>query len=64
MIIVNKMDSATAGQVAMIDATIAGVNPSATVVKANSDVTVDDPEAIRGARVLVVEDGPPSRTAR
>jgi predicted GTPase len=28
------------------------------VVKANSKVTVDDPEAIRGKRVLVVEDGP------
>lgn len=58
VIVVNKMDSATAEQVAMLDATIAEVNPSATVVKANSDVTVDDPEAIRGARVLVVEDGP------
>jgi len=34
------------------------VNPTATVVKANSRVTVDDPEAIRGKRVLVVEDGP------
>jgi predicted GTPase len=58
VIVVNKMDSATAEQVATLDATIAEVNPSATVVKANSDVTVDDPEAIRGARVLVVEDGP------
>jgi predicted GTPase len=58
VIIVNKMDSATPEQVAQLDATIAQVNPMATVVKANSKVTVDDAEAIRGKRVLVVEDGP------
>jgi predicted GTPase len=58
VIIVNKMDSATPEQVAQIDATIAAANPGATVVKANSLVTADDPESIRGKRVLVVEDGP------
>jgi predicted GTPase len=58
VIVVNKMDSATPQQIAMLDATIAEVNPTATVVKANSAVTVDDAEAIRGKRVLVVEDGP------
>jgi predicted GTPase len=58
VIVVNKMDSATPEQVAELDATIADVNPTATVVKANSKVTVDDPDAIRGKRVLVVEDGP------
>ncbi|MGZ8598279.1 MAG: cyclic 2,3-diphosphoglycerate synthase [Actinomycetota bacterium] len=58
VIIMSKMDSATPDQVAQLDATIAEVNPTATVVKANSRVTVDDPDAIRGKRVLVVEDGP------
>jgi len=58
VVVVNKMDSATPEQVAQIDETIARVNPTATVVKANSKVTVDDAEAIRGKRVLVVEDGP------
>jgi predicted GTPase len=58
VIVVNKMDSATPEQVAQIDQTIARLNPTATVVKANSKVTVDDAEAIRGKRVLVVEDGP------
>ena len=58
VIVINKMDSATADQVASLDATIAETNPSATVVKANSKVTVDDPNAIAGKRVLVVEDGP------
>ena len=58
VIVVNKMDSATPQQIAMLDATIAEVNPTATVVKANSAVTVDDAGAIRGKRVLVVEAGP------
>ena len=58
MVVVNKIDSATPEQVAGLDATIAEVNPNATVVKANSRVSVDDADAIRGKRVLVVEDGP------
>ena len=58
VVIVNKMDSAEPGQVAQLDATIASVNPDAVVVHANSAVSVDDGESIRGKRVLVVEDGP------
>jgi predicted GTPase len=58
VVLINKMDSATPEQVAQLERTIADVNPSATVAKANSRVTVDDPDAIRGKRVLVVEDGP------
>ena len=57
-VIVNKMDSAEPDQVAQLDATIARVNPGATVVHANSRVTVDDGESLQGKRVLVVEDGP------
>jgi predicted GTPase len=58
VIVVNKMDSATPEQVGALTDTIGRVNPGATVVRANSAVTVDDPAAIAGARVLVVEDGP------
>jgi predicted GTPase len=52
------MDSATPDQVGELLATIEDANPGATVVRANSAVTVDDPESISGKRVLVVEDGP------
>jgi predicted GTPase len=34
------------------------VNPDAIIIEAASPLYVDDPEAIRGKRVLVVEDGP------
>ncbi len=58
VIVINKMDSASTEQVGALEDTIRAVNPGATVVKANSRVTVDDPDAIAGKRVLVVEDGP------
>ena len=47
-----------AGAVAQLEETIAQTNPMAAVVKANSKVTVDDPDAIAGKRVPVIEDGP------
>jgi len=34
------------------------LNPKAVVIEAASPLFVDDPDAIRGKRVLVVEDGP------
>ena len=58
VIVINKMDSASIAQVNALMDTIHHANPAATIVKANSRVTVDDPDAIRGKRVLVVEDGP------
>ena len=58
VIVINKIDSAMPEQVAALQTTITETNPTATVVKANSKVSVDDPGAIAGKRVLVVEDGP------
>jgi predicted GTPase len=58
VVVVNKMDSASAEQVTALLETIERLNPDATIVKANSRVTVDDPGVIAGKRVLVVEDGP------
>lgn len=58
-VIINKVDSATPEQVLELSETIRRVNPSATIVRANSRVTVDEgDDAIAGKRVLVVEDGP------
>ncbi len=58
VIVINKMDSAATEQVAELETTIERLNPAATVIKANSPVTVEDPSQIVGKRVLVVEDGP------
>jgi predicted GTPase len=56
--VINKVDSASEEQLATVRDSIAQVNPKATVVEARSPVTVDDPSAIEGKRVLVIEDGP------
>jgi predicted GTPase len=58
VIVINKMDSASIEQVNALMDTIHRTNPEATVVKANSKVTVDDAAVISGKRVLVIEDGP------
>lgn len=53
-----KVDSAPAAKVQEIMRNIATTTPSATVILARSAVTTDQPELIRGKRVLVIEDGP------
>ena len=58
VVVMNKIDTADrAGIEAELDA-VRSVNPTAQIIMAASPVTVDDPAAIRGKRVLVVEDGP------
>jgi predicted GTPase len=56
--IINKVDSAAPEQVAAVRRTIEAHNPSAEIILAESAVTPEDPGAIQGRRVLVVEDGP------
>src|SRR3989475_9207742 len=57
-LIINKIDTADKRGIEDVKANIARYNPKALVVEAASPVTVEDPAAIRGKRVLVVEDGP------
>jgi predicted GTPase len=56
--VVNKVDSAAPADVQQVVDEVRAVNPRAVVVRAASPVTLDDPEAVRGRRVLVVDDGP------
>jgi len=58
VIVINKIDTADFEAVQEVRRNIARLNPEATVVDAASPIFVDDPAAIRGKRVLVVEDGP------
>ncbi|MGZ4127487.1 MAG: cyclic 2,3-diphosphoglycerate synthase [Actinomycetota bacterium] len=57
-IVINKIDSATPAQVAAVEASARALNPSATIVKARSPITVESGVELKGKRVLVVEDGP------
>lgn len=58
VLIVNKIDSAPVTGVQQVLANIAAINPTATIIQARSNITVDKPELITGKRVLVIEDGP------
>ncbi|RME38981.1 MAG: GTPase, partial [Planctomycetota bacterium] len=58
VVVINKTDTAEAENVATVEGNVKRVNPQARVIRASSPVTVEQAEAIRGKRVLVVEDGP------
>jgi predicted GTPase len=56
--VINKVDTALWTDVEKVKSNIAECNPEATIILAESPISVDNPERIRGRRVLVVEDGP------
>lgn len=58
VVIINKVDTATEEDTATVRQNVSDLNPQAEIIEAASPIQVDDPEAIRGKRVLVVEDGP------
>lgn len=58
VVVVNKCDAAPPEAIASVEANTRTVNPGARIVRADSPVTLDDPDAVRGRRVAVVEDGP------
>ena len=56
--VIYKVDTANPEDVITVRNNLYDLNPDATVIEGASPLFVDDPEAIRGKRVLVVEDGP------
>lgn len=58
VLVVNKADAASPSDVAQLVARLRAVNARATITRGNLPVGLDDPAAVYGRRVLVVEDGP------
>lgn len=58
VVVINKVDTAGPDGVAQVREDVYATNPQATVVEAASPIFVEDASAIRGRRVLVIEDGP------
>lgn len=56
--IVNKVDAAPSADVERAITNLRAINPRAKILRAASPVRLDDPAAVKGKRVLVVEDGP------
>jgi len=56
--VINKVDTADREDVMAVTSSLRNLNPDAQIIEGASPLFVDDPNAIRGKRVLVVEDGP------
>lgn len=56
--VINKVDTANIEAVMKVRESLHELNPKAVVIEAASPLFVDNPDAIRGKRVLVIEDGP------
>jgi len=58
VVVINKETTTDYENVEAVRRSVEELNPRAVVVDAASPITVDHPEWIRGARALVIEDGP------
>jgi predicted GTPase len=58
MVVINKVNAADPGGVAVVMENIRNSNPAAAIIRTNSLVSVADGPSLAGRRVLVVEDGP------
>jgi predicted GTPase len=58
VVVISKVDTADYEGVQTARRVTERLNPRATILEAAGPITVDDPAAIRGKRVLVIEDGP------
>lgn len=58
IVVINKVDTAVPENVERVRRNAIEANPKAIIIEAASPVFVENPETIRGKRILVVEDGP------
>lgn len=58
VVVINKVDSATDEQMKAMRASINELNPKAIVIEADSRVSMDNPDMLKGKKALVIEDGP------
>jgi predicted GTPase len=58
LLLINKVNTAEPANVERVEANCRRLNPRATILRCASTIAISDPEAIRGLRALVVEDGP------
>jgi predicted GTPase len=56
--VINKVDTASSDSVIKLRENLRAQNPNAAIIEGASPLFVDDPAAIQGKRVLVIEDGP------
>ncbi len=57
-VLVNKVDTASMDDVLQVEDNVRKVNPGAVLLEGASPLFLDDPDVLRGRRVLCIEDGP------
>jgi predicted GTPase len=58
VVVISKVSAARPGDVETVRGNVRDINPDARIIEADLVIAVDDPEALRGRRALIVEDGP------
>ena len=58
VVVLNKEETAYPEDIEEVRANLLAINPGVTIIDATSPIFVDNPEMIKGKKVLVVEDGP------
>lgn len=58
VVVINKVDTAPLEGIEAVRQSVRRLNPGVTVIEAASPIYVDNPDLIKGRRVLVIEDGP------
>jgi len=58
VVVINKVDTASAASVAVVRENVKRANPRARIVEAACPVTAADPGVLAGRRVLAIDDGP------
>lgn len=56
--VINKVDTANPEDIITVRENLRSINPDAVIIEGASPLFVDDPDGIKGKRVLVIEDGP------
>lgn len=58
IVVIAKSDAAETAQVTALEKRLGALLPGRPIVRAASPVVLDNPDAVKGKRVLIVEDGP------
>ncbi len=58
LIVISKINTAKPDDIDTVEKNVRKLNPKATIVKAKFEISVDNPQMIKGKKVVVVEDGP------
>lgn len=58
VVVINKSNTVVGAVCDKLEEKVREINPAARIVRTASEIRLSDPEAVRGRRVLVIEDGP------